>query len=101
MSDRFMIYGATGYTGKLIARTAKARGLNPLLAGRNEARLKSIAAQHGFEYQAISLDEPEALDAGLAQVDAVLHIVRLFVFRKNISECCFFIFKSCNSLISL
>jgi short subunit dehydrogenase-like uncharacterized protein len=78
MSDRFMIYGATGYTGKLIARTAKARGLNPLLAGRNEARLKSIAAQHGFEYQAISLDEPEALDAGLAQVDAVLHIAGPF-----------------------
>ena len=73
MSERFMIYGATGYTGKLIARTAKAQGLNPLLAGRNEARLKSIAAQHGFEYQAISLDEPEALDAGLSQVDAVLH----------------------------
>ena len=78
MSERFMIYGATGYTGKLVARTAKAQGLNPLLAGRNEARLKSIAAQHGFEYQAISLDEPEALDAGLSQVDAVLHIAGPF-----------------------
>lgn len=78
MSDRFMIYGATGYTGKLVARTAKAQGLNPLLAGRNEARLKSIAAQHGFEYQAISLDDPDALDAGLAQVDAVLHIAGPF-----------------------
>ena len=49
MSDRFMIYGATGYTGKLVARTAKMQGLNPLLAGRNEARLKSIAAQHAVE----------------------------------------------------
>ena len=78
MSDRFMIYGATGYTGKLVARTAKAQGLKPLLAGRNEARLKAIAAQHGFEYQAISLDEPEALDAGLSQVDAVLHIAGPF-----------------------
>lgn len=78
MSERFMIYGATGYTGKLVARTAKAQGLNPLLAGRNEARLKSIAAQHGFEYQAFSLDEQEALDAGLSQVDAVLHIAGPF-----------------------
>lgn len=78
MTGRFMIYGATGYTGKLVARTAKAQGLDPLLAGRNEARLKSIAAQHGFEYQAISLDDPEALDAGLAQVDAVLHIAGPF-----------------------
>ncbi|MBX3497669.1 MAG: saccharopine dehydrogenase NADP-binding domain-containing protein [Parvibaculum sp.] len=78
MSDRFMIYGATGYTGKLVARTAKTLGMKPLLAGRNEARLKSIAAQHGFEYQAISLDDPEALDAGLSQVDAVLHIAGPF-----------------------
>lgn len=78
MSDRFMIYGATGYTGKLVARTAKALGMKPLLAGRNEARLKSIAAQHSFEYQAISLDETEALDAGLSQVDVVLHIAGPF-----------------------
>lgn len=78
MSDRFMIYGATGYTGKLVARTAKALGMKPLLAGRNEARLKAIAAQHGFEYQAIALDETEALDAGLAQVDVVLHIAGPF-----------------------
>lgn len=78
MGDRFMIYGATGYTGKLVARSAKAQGLSPLLAGRNEARLKSIAAQHGFEYQPIALDDPEALDAGLAQVDAVLHIAGPF-----------------------
>lgn len=78
MSDRFMIYGATGYTGKLVARTAKAQGLAPLLAGRNEARLKSIAAQHGFEYQPISLDDPEALEAGLTQVDVVLHIAGPF-----------------------
>lgn len=78
MSDRFMIYGATGYTGKLVARTAKALGMRPLLAGRNEARLKAIAAQHGFEYQAFDLDEADALDAGLTQVDVVLHIAGPF-----------------------
>ena len=78
MAKRFMIYGATGYTGKLVAKAAKQAGLSPLLAGRNEARLKAIAAQHSFEYQAISLDEPEALEAGLSQVDAVLNIAGPF-----------------------
>lgn len=78
MAKRFMIYGATGYTGKLVSKAAKQAGLNPLLAGRNEARLKGIAAQHSFEYQAISLDEPEALEAGLSQVDAVLNIAGPF-----------------------
>ena len=78
MAKRFMIYGATGYTGKLVSKAAKLAGMKPLLAGRNEARLKAIAAQHAFEYQAISLDEPEALDAGLSQVDAVLNIAGPF-----------------------
>jgi short subunit dehydrogenase-like uncharacterized protein len=32
-----MIYGANGYSGSLVAREAKARGLNPVLAGRSEA----------------------------------------------------------------
>lgn len=78
MSDRFMIYGATGYTGKLIIRTAKALGLSPLIAGRTEARLKSLGAQHGLEYMAFSLDDPQAIDAALSQVDVVLHIAGPF-----------------------
>ena len=35
----FLLYGATGYTGRLIAREAVARGLRPILAGRNAAAL--------------------------------------------------------------
>jgi short subunit dehydrogenase-like uncharacterized protein len=73
MSGTFMIYGATGYTGKLLARTAKALGMRPVIAGRNEARLKSIAGQHGFDYLKIDLRDRTALHAGLSQVDAVLH----------------------------
>ena len=78
MSDRFMIYGATGYTGKLIIRTAKALGMSPLIAGRTEARLKSLGAQHGLEYMAFGLDDPQAIDAALSQVDVVLHIAGPF-----------------------
>ena len=29
---KILIYGATGYTGKLMARAAKAQGLSPVLA---------------------------------------------------------------------
>jgi short subunit dehydrogenase-like uncharacterized protein len=78
MSDKFMIYGATGYTGKLVARTAKALGMRPLLAGRNEARLKSVAGQHGLDYRAFDLADTAALNEALSQVDAVLHIAGPF-----------------------
>lgn len=83
MTARFMIYGATGYTGKLVARTAKALGMQPLLAGRNEARLKSVAGQHGFEYQAFGLDDTAALTSALSQVDAVLHIAGPFAHTSK------------------
>ncbi|HEY4343844.1 MAG TPA: saccharopine dehydrogenase NADP-binding domain-containing protein [Parvibaculum sp.] len=78
MSGKFMIYGATGYTGKLVARTAKALGMRPVLAGRNEARLKSVAGQHGFEFRAFELSDTSALLEALSEVDAVLHIAGPF-----------------------
>jgi short subunit dehydrogenase-like uncharacterized protein len=34
------VYGATGYTGKLIALASKAKGSNFILAGRNAERSK-------------------------------------------------------------
>lgn len=78
MSDKFMIYGATGYTGKLVARTAKALGMRPILAARNEARLKSVAGQHGFDYRAFALEDTPALMEALAEVDVVLHLAGPF-----------------------
>jgi short subunit dehydrogenase-like uncharacterized protein len=38
MAD-FLIYGATGYTGSLIAHEAVRRGRRPILAGRNTEAL--------------------------------------------------------------
>ncbi|MFZ3035283.1 MAG: saccharopine dehydrogenase NADP-binding domain-containing protein [Parvibaculum sp.] len=78
MTDKFLIYGATGYTGKLVARTAKALGMNPILAARNEARLKSVAGQHGFDYRAFDLTDTAKLNEALAEVDVVLHIAGPF-----------------------
>ena len=40
-----LIYGATGYTGRMAAERAKALGLNIEIAGRNQQRLAALAAQ--------------------------------------------------------
>jgi short subunit dehydrogenase-like uncharacterized protein len=45
MPGRIVLYGATGYTGKLTARELLARGARPVLAGRDAARLDALAAQ--------------------------------------------------------
>lgn len=71
--SNFLIYGANGYTGELITRFAAERGMKPILAGRNEAKVSEIAERHGFEYRAFSLDDAAKLDAALQEVDVVLH----------------------------
>jgi short subunit dehydrogenase-like uncharacterized protein len=78
MSGTFMIYGATGYTGKLTARAAAQKGLKPVLAGRNAQKLQKVAEPLGLDWAAISLDRPAALDKALEGVDAVLHIAGPF-----------------------
>jgi len=68
-----LIYGATGYTGTLLAERARAQGLRPILAGRDPEKLHPIAARLGLEARAARLDEPEHLRAALAGVAAVIH----------------------------
>lgn len=70
---RWMIYGANGYTGELIARTARGQGLKPILAGRREAKVAPLAEQEGLEYRVFALDDPDTLADELADVDLVLH----------------------------
>ena len=88
-TNRFLIYGATGYTGKLAARTAKEKGLEPILAGRNEAKLKALAEPLGFQYRAFDLSDKAKLDKALGEVDAVLHTAGPFsATSKPMADAC-------------
>ncbi len=69
--NRWMIYGAYGYTGDLVVEEAVRRGLKPVLAGRDADRLRAMAESTGMESRAISLDKD--FDQQLRDVSAVLH----------------------------
>jgi len=43
----FLIYGSTGYTGRLVVAEALRRGLRPVLAGRNVEKIGRQAAALG------------------------------------------------------
>ena len=58
MSSLLMIYGATGYVGEHVARTARSLGLNAIVAGRDAAKLDRIASETGLERRAFGLDDP-------------------------------------------
>jgi short subunit dehydrogenase-like uncharacterized protein len=69
----WMIYGANGFTGELMAREAVRQGLEPILAGRNETAISALAAELGLEFQVFSLDEPPAVISALEACKLVLH----------------------------
>ena len=78
MSNNFLIYGANGYTGELIVRYAAERGMKPTLAGRNVAKVESLAKQYNLDFRAFALEETEKLDAALREVSFVLHCAGTF-----------------------
>jgi short subunit dehydrogenase-like uncharacterized protein len=84
-----MIYGANGYTGELIAREAKRRGLTPVLAGRSKASIEPLAGELGLESRCFGLDDSAALARGLDGIDLVLHCAGPFsaTSRPMIEAC--------------
>lgn len=73
MSESFLLYGANGYTGELVARLAKQRGLRPILAGRDGRKVEPLATALGFEHVSFALDDRAMMDAALKSVAVVLH----------------------------
>jgi short subunit dehydrogenase-like uncharacterized protein len=67
---RWMIYGANGYTGTLLAAEAVRRGLTPVVAGRNAVAVTALGRDHGLEARVFDLDQPG--DA-LSGIGLVLH----------------------------
>jgi short subunit dehydrogenase-like uncharacterized protein len=69
----WLLYGANGYTGELLAGEALQRGLRPILAGRNAAALRSLGERLGLPVRVFALEDPAAVRAGLQDVALVLH----------------------------
>jgi short subunit dehydrogenase-like uncharacterized protein len=76
---RWMIYGATGFTGTLIAEEARRQGLGPVLAGRSEAKVRALAERLDCEWRVADLADPVAIRAALNGVAAVVHAAGPFV----------------------
>jgi short subunit dehydrogenase-like uncharacterized protein len=61
----FLIYGATGYTGELIARRAAGGGMRPVLSGRNAAAIGRLAKELDLPHIAASVDDAASLDRAI------------------------------------
>ncbi len=79
----FLIYGANGYTGALMAQEAVARGLQPILAGRSATDVIVTANDLHLPHRVFALDDPAALDAGLEGVAVVVHCAGPFMYTAQ------------------
>ena len=80
---KFLLYGANGYTGSLIAEHAGEFGLTPILAGRSEDKIRPLAERLGYEYRIFDLSETEKLEQALREVSVVLHAAGPFKFTAS------------------
>ncbi|MER7282814.1 NAD(P)H-binding protein [Dactylosporangium sp. NPDC000244] len=64
------VYGASGHTGRFVTAHLLARGLVPVLAGRDPSRLPVAP---GLDVRPAAVDDPAALDRALAGSAAVIN----------------------------
>jgi short subunit dehydrogenase-like uncharacterized protein len=76
--DRWLIYGAYGYTGELIAREAVNRGLDPILSGRTRGKLDRLAADLDCDFRTFEVGDG-ALGQLLDDIDVILNCAGPFV----------------------
>lgn len=80
---KWMIYGATGFTGKLVAAEAVKRGHRPLLAGRNPEKLARLAADLDLDYVDFTLDDVNVVAEHIADMDIVYHAAGPFIYTAE------------------
>lgn len=87
--EKIILYGANGYTGKLIARMAREHNIEPILAGRREEAVRPMAEELGMEWAVADLSDSTALDNLLAKASMVLHAAGPFkhTARPMIEAC--------------
>lgn len=88
-ANKFLLYGANGYTGELIARYAAQFNLYPILAGRRREAIEPLAKKMNLSYAVFDLDDSAALLSALAEVKVVIHAAGPFhqTARQMIEAC--------------
>ena len=80
MPGRIILFGATGYTGRLTAEASVARGDRPVLAARTKAKVEALADElGGLETAVADVSDPASVRALLEPGDVIVATVGPFV----------------------
>jgi short subunit dehydrogenase-like uncharacterized protein len=88
MSYQLLLYGATGFSGRLIAAEGKSRGMSRgdcrmILAGRDGPRVSRVANENFMEFRVFPLHDPYAIRRGLDGIDVVINAAGPFAFTAE------------------
>jgi short subunit dehydrogenase-like uncharacterized protein len=80
VAGRIVLFGATGYTGRLVAAALVDRGARPVLAGRNADTLRELSDElgGGYETQTADIGEPSSVRALVEKGDVLVSTVGPF-----------------------
>ena len=80
MAGRIVLFGATGYTGRLTADGMVRRGLRPVLAGRSQDKLDAMAKElGGLDTATADVGDPPSVTALVERGDVLVTTVGPFV----------------------
>jgi len=81
-----LVYGAYGYTGELIVKTAVDRGLDVVIAGRNGTKTRGLAAMLGTDARVFAVEDAAT---SLDGIDILLNCAGPFVETyRPLAEAC-------------
>lgn len=79
MAGRIVVFGATGYTGRLVSEALVERGQRPTLAGRDAGRLSALAEElGGLDTAVADIARPESVAALVERGDVLATTVGPF-----------------------
>ena len=86
---RLLLYGAYGYTGRLAAEIAAAKGLDVVLAGRSEEALRGLGDRLKLPTRVVGLGDARELSRALIDIACVVHMAGPFAITADpmVSAC--------------
>ena len=86
---KYLLYGANGYTAQLIIKESLKAGLQPVLAGRTEAKVKKTAEEFKLDYLVFGLDDVQKIAEQLQNFDVCINAAGPFSkTAQNMIEAC-------------
>ena len=69
----WMIYGANGYSARIILKVVSERGMKPIIAGRNRDQIDQLSSEHGLDSRIFDLTSFDSVSEQISDIDILLN----------------------------